>query len=293
MKSLSAHHPGAACLYFLCVQLPIVFGINPFTAAAGLASGLMLLGLLEGKLRLRTAAFHLFLPLISALVNPIFNHNGVTVLFFFNSNPVTREAVVCGAVTGLVISAALAWARCFSVVMDTDRLLCVTGALSPKVSLILSMALRYIPLLRRRGAMTREAHLAAGLTREDNAPDRIRGALRVFSGLTTWALENGIVTADSMAARGYGTGRRTRYRFFPWEKGDTLLVFCALGLAGMELYACIRGNIGYRWYPVMTAPDPGWRGIAGYAAFLLLCLSGPAAEAAERIRRRKKGRGRT
>ncbi len=284
------HHPGAVCVYFLCVQMPIVFGINPVTAGVGLPAGLMLLALTEGRLRLRSVLFYLALPAVSALVNPLFNHNGVTVLFFFNSNPVTREAVICGAVTGLVVSAALVWARCFSTVMDTDRLLCVTGALAPKLSLTLSMALRYVPLLRRQAAKTREAYRGAGLLREENAPDRLRGGLRIFSGLTTWALENGIVTADSMTARGYGSGRRTRYRLFPWEGQDSLLALFSVCLAGLELSACFSGRIGYTWYPVLAAPDPGTWGCLGYAAFVLLSLTGPALEAADRIRRNGRGR---
>ncbi len=293
MKSLTNHHPGAVCLYFLCVQLPIVLGIHPVIAGTALAAGLLFQSLTGEGFRLRRAAFYLILPLLSALVNPLFNHNGVTVLFFLNSNPVTGEAVACGAVTGLVISAALIWARCFSDIMDTDRLLCVTGALSPGVSLTLSMALRYVPLMRRQAGKIREAHRAAGLLREDNGPDRIRSGMRVFSGLTTWALENGIITADSMAARGYGSGKRTRYRLFPWERNDTLLSLLAPALAGLELLACLQGRIGYTWYPVMSSPEPGPWGLAGYGAFALLSLTGPALELAERIRWRKRGREQT
>ncbi len=290
MKSLSGHHPGAVCVYFLLVELPLVLGINPWVAGGGLAAGMLFWGLTDQHFSLRGVLFYLALPLLSALVNPVFNHNGVTVLFFFNSNPVTREAVVCGGVLGLVISATLVWARCFTTLMDTDRLLCVTGALSPGLSLTISMALRYVPLLRRQGSRIREAHRAAGLLREDNAPDRIRGALRVFSGLSTWALENGIITADSMTARGYGTSRRTRYRLFPWERRDTALLLLSILLGGAALFACFRGRVSYIWYPVLTSPDPGAEGIGGILAFLLLSLAGPMMEIADRLRWRGRRR---
>lgn len=282
MKNLSRFHPAAVCAYFLCVQLPVVFGINPVTAGTALPAGLLLWFVSDERATLRGAAFYLALPVISGAINPVFNHNGVTVLFFLNGNPVTREAVLYGAALGLVISAALLWARCFTAVMDTDRILCVLGRLNPRLSLVLSMTLRYIPLLRRQTEKTREAGRAVGLIREENAPDRIRGGARIFSGLVTWALENGAVTADSMVARGYGSGRRSRYRLYPWTRSDTVLaVFSAAMLLGV-LAARLSGSIGYTWYPVFRTPAPGAASLAAYTAFAVLCLAGPALNLAER-----------
>ena len=282
MKSLSRFHPASVCAYFLCVQLPVVFGINPVTAAIGLGTGLLLWLLTDEKRSVRGVAFYLALPVLSGLINPVFNHNGVTVLFFINGNPVTGEAGLYGAVMGLVISAALVWARCFTAMMDSDRLLCVTAALHPRLSLVLSMALRYIPLLRRQTTKTREACRAMGLMREENAPDRLRSGARVFSGLVTWALENGAVTADSMTARGFGIGRRSRYRLFAWERGDTLLAALSVGLLAVLLAARLTGRIGYTWYPVFRSAGFSLPGLAGYAAYAALCLTGSALEVLER-----------
>ena len=282
MKSLSRFHPGTVCVYLLCVLLPVMFGINPITAGIGLGTGMLFWLMLEENARARSAAFYLLLPVVSGIINPVFNHNGVTVLFFLNGNPVTREAALNGAALGLVISAALLWARCFTLLMDTDRLLCVTGALSPRLSLVLSMTLRYIPLLRRQAGKTREAARAMGLMREDNAPDRLRSGMTVFSGLVTWTLENGAVTADSMTARGYGSGRRSRYRAFCWTRSDTAMTMLSLGLLGLLAGARMTGDIGFVWYPVYHGTAPTVFGIIGYAAYAALCLTGAALESMER-----------
>ncbi len=281
MKALSGRHPLAVCVYFLCVQVPVIFGINPVTAGIALLCGLWLWRLTDREAGLRGMLLYLAIPLLSSLINPLFNHNGVTVLFFLNSNPVTLEAFLNGLALGLVIGAALVWARCFTAVMDTDRLLCVTGALSPKLSLVLSMTLRYIPLLRRQAGKTREAQRAAGLMREANPPDQLRSGARVFSGLVTWALENGVVTADSMTARGFGSGRRSRYRVFPWERGDTVLACCSLLLLAVPVTARLLGRIGYVWYPVLQVPAPDGWSLAAYGAFGLLCLLGSGMALAE------------
>ena len=42
--------------------------------------------------------------------------------------------------------------------------------------------------------------------------------------LLDFQLENGIITADSMTARGYGIGRRSRFSLFRWRRGDALLL---------------------------------------------------------------------
>jgi energy-coupling factor transport system permease protein len=281
------HHPAAVCLYFVCALLPVIWGVNPVSAGISLISGILLWYLTESRPKLKSLIFYLCIPAASTVINPLFNHNGVTVLFFLNSNPVTREAVLYGLVLGLIISATLIWARCFSSAMDTDRFLALAGRLYPKLSLVLSISLRFIPLLRRQASATREAQAAAGMRREDNGFDRIRNGALVFSGLTTWALETGILTADSMTARGYGVGRRSRYRVFPWERADTLLSLLSLLLLGGYGAAHLLGALGYTWYPVLTVPAAmPWTWI-GYACFLLLCLLGPALEIADRLRWRR------
>ena len=284
MSAARNRHPGAVCVYFLCVLLPVVFGINPVTAGIGLISGLTLYMLLRRRFSVRSLAGYLLIVLISAGINPLFNHNGKTVMFFLNRNPVTLEALLYGVVMGMLIAAALVWARCFTMVMDTDRLLTVTGRLSPKAALMMSMALRYVPLLRSQAEKAREAQKGLGLIREENGIDRARGALRVFDGMVTWGLENGIVTADSMTARGYGSGRRTRYRLYPWERGDTRTVCFSLLMLAVVAWAGFSGRIGYTWYPELTTPASSAAGIAAYAAFALLCMAGAILEIKERIK---------
>ena len=271
MMSLQRRHPGCACVFFLCVMLPVVFGINPITAVTGLCFGMALLCLLERNISLKSLAVYPLLSAVSGMINPLFNHNGKTILFFLNRNPVTREAVLYGLVMGMLIASALVWARCFTLVMDTEKLLAVTGRMNPKVSLILSMTLRYIPLFRNQTGRVREAQAGLGLIREENGLDRIRGSLRVLDGMVSWGLENGITTADSMTARGYGCGRRTGYNAYIWERADTAVTCGSLLLLAAVCIARAAGKIGYTWYLELRVPDTGVWGVLAYTAFGLLC----------------------
>ena len=235
MKRFEAYNPIAIFIFYICAVLPCMLRVSPALACVSLAGGLLFYGLLNRGIR--KALWVLMFPILGALLNPLFNHEGSTVLFVLNDNPVTKEAVVYGGVTGLTASAVCAWFMSFSVIMTTDRLLYVFGALSPKLALILSMTLRYIPLCGQQLKKTREAQRALGLLKEDNLIERLQGGMRVLSIMVTWALENGVITADSMSARGYGAGRRSRFALFGWSRADFVLIAAAAALAFVNVYS--------------------------------------------------------
>lgn len=284
MNAMSRRHPGAVSLYVGCVLLPVIWGMNPVTAGIALASGVALLLLLEPSAGRKSLLFYLPAALLCGIVNPLFNHHGKTALFFLNGNPVTREAILYGLVMGMMIAAVMIWFRCFSAMMDTDRLLTLTALLSPRLSVVVSMTLRAIPMLRRQAEKTREAQKGLGLIREENGLDRVQGALRVFDGLVTWGLENGIVTADSMAARGYGSGKRTRYRLYPWKKADTRTALFSLGILILTAASALAGWTRYIWYPEMISPGLTVRSAGTYLCYAALSWTASWIEIADRIR---------
>ncbi len=270
MRTLAAHHPVAAAAYFLAVAGIAMFCMDPVVLGFSLVGALLCQGMLGGFRERRGHLFTLVLFLGMALINPIFSHNGRTVLFVMNHNPVALEALLYGIAAAAMVVAVLYWFRCFSAVMTSDRLLCLFGALSPKLSLLLSMTLRYVPLFGQQVRRVRQSQTALGLYKEENIIDRFRGGVRVFSVMVTWTLENGIITADSMTARGYGIGRRTQFSAFRWTRGDTtLLALTALLAALAALAARARG---FAYYPGIAAAPLDAFILAGYGAYALLAF---------------------
>ncbi len=272
MKSFKDHNPIAVFLYYIFVIVPVMFCTNPVLVCISLAAGVAFRAAMGGWAAVRKLLPFAVFPVISMIINPLFVHKGVTVLFILNDNPITLEAVRYGLTIGLIVCATIVWFSSFNSIMTTDKLLYVFGSMSPKIALILSMALRYIPLYGQQIKKIRQAQQVTGLYKEDNAIDKIRGGMRIMSVMVSWALENGIITADSMTARGYGVGRRSRFAIFSWKKQDFMLLAASLLLGGITILGIAVGHMGYEWYPQISAPEANLLTIGTYIAYALLAL---------------------
>ena len=282
--SLAACNPAVAAVCLLSAAGIAMFCMNPVILALSLC-GAVCFSLLCG--RAGEGRWHLFVALLfvaTALVNPLVSHRGATVLLVVNHTPLTLESLLWGISAAAAVAAALCWFRAFSRLMTGDRLLWLFGRLSPRLSLVLSMAFRFVPLFGRQAKKIRQTQRALGALREDSAAGSFRGSVRVFSVLLTWALENGIVTADSMAARGYGSGRRTQFSVFRFRRADgVLLALALLFFAG----ACIPlacGALDTVYYPRAALPRLTPAALTGYVSYGLLALLPAAAEGWEAIR---------
>ena len=271
MASFKDRHPLFLSIYFLSVLLFTMFLNHPLVAAIALLGSLSFCLSLQGAKKL-VKSIVLFLPLalLVALTNPLFSHNGQTVLFFLNSNPITMEAFLYGVNLSLVLMAVIYWFRCFNIIFTSDKLLYLFSKLSSKISILLSSALRFIPLLKRQSAKIKEAQTALGLYSSESATDKIKGATRTFSALTTWSLENAVETGASMKARGFGSCKRTSFSIFKHKKDD--IIFSSLVII-IDVFLAVSigvGNLSFSFYPTISQIDFNITTVAALIAFCTL-----------------------
>ena len=267
MKRFEEFNPAAVFIYYAAVTVITMFSMNPILIGIALVSSVLCCCLYaQGGLRMHL--FSLLLFLVLALINPLVVHNGVTVLFYLNSRPITLEATLYGVSAAATVTATLYRLRSMAHDMTSDSVLYLFARVSPKLALILSMALRYVSLFRQRLRRVQDAQRALGLYRDGNLIDAVRGRLRVLSILMTWSLENGVVTAMSMDARGYGSRRRTAYAIHRFRAADLLLILLTLALAGCGTAAVIVTRFTY--YPAIDARLFSPLSIAGYVGFAIL-----------------------
>ena len=270
MRSFSEYNPIVIAVFFFSVAGVVMFSVNPAFSSVSLAGAVLLFTVMNGRKRLKLHLWLFTLFVILALANPLVSHNGRTVLFVLNDNPVTLEALLYGVNSAAMLVGTIYWFSSFTHIMTAEKLLYITGAFSPKISLVLSMALRFVPMFRTQAKKVSDAQKAMGLFKEDSIIDDIRGYMRIFSILITWALENGITTADSMTARGYGIGRRTVFSRFRFTAAD--IVFLAVNIILLGVCSFGGMNMHFSFYPDITLSAEKIPAIAGTSAYILLVL---------------------
>lgn len=248
---MRSFHPLTILVFYAAMTAPLML-VNSFALAAVSFVGAVIV-LLSVRCRtglIRELLGYLVIFIAMSVLNPIFVHRGSTPLFFLNGRAVTLEALLYGVNSSLRLSAALIWCRSFSLVMTSDRIFCLTGKLSPKISAMLTMAVRFIPDMLAQGRKISAYSRISGKFHDDSLTGRLRRLLSVFSALVTWSIESGVQTADSMKARGFELGSRTAYSRFRFSAEDFALLLLSGASCSVNFF--LSSKLNTEFYPMVT-----------------------------------------
>jgi energy-coupling factor transport system permease protein len=142
---------------------------------------------------------------LSAVFNAISVHFGDTVLFVIPGNvpvfsgPVTLEALVYGAINGLMLTTVLAAFSTLSLAVAPREWMRLAPRAYQSVGLTMSIAMGFAPQVMTRLREVRDAQAIRG--------HRVRGLrdwLPLWMPLLTGSLEQSMQMSEAMVARGYG-----------------------------------------------------------------------------------------
>lgn len=253
MKYFERLHPIPCFIYFICVLLISSFAQNPIISCCSFLFAVgFCIALTGAKKTAVSLLYALPLIIIIALINPIFVHKGETYLFFLNDNPVTLEAALYGCYSSVTIAAFFYWCKCFSIIFTSEKFVYLFGKVAPKLSVLLSLVLSFIPRLKRKYKQIDQAQKALGIYATDSFTDKLAAKFRVISVLITAALENSVDTADSMTARGYGLKGRTSFSPYVMAFNDWLVLIGECLLACASLTFIILGAGEFLFYPAIS-----------------------------------------
>lgn len=261
-------HPLVNFLFFVGA---IGFGVviqHPAYIGCSIVSAAVYLILLKGRKGLSFAGAMVPLFLIITFVNPLFNHEGSVVLFTVFGSPYTLEALYYGMAVAGIFLVMMLWFACYNEVLTSDKFICLFGGLIPSLSMVLVMVLRMIPNLIRKASQLRSARnsIGKGAGDQSTGKEKLQDGMRILSGLTDWALEGSIVTADSMRCRGYGTTRRTNFHLYRMCIQD----FVVLGVMVVcIILALLAGDFDATYTPELFIARPG-HGLVFYTLYLLI-----------------------
>lgn len=275
MNEFKSFHPIVNFTYFIIVISFAMFLLHPICLLISLISSVVYSIILKGRAATKFAVSGL-LPIIivTALVNPLFNHGGETIILYLpGGNPFTLESVIYGLATGTMISTVICWFSCYNKVMTSDRFIYIFGKVIPSLSLIFSMTLRFVSGFKRRFKMVREAHSHMGYSKKTGLADKIKEAVRLLSIMLTWSVESSVDTADSMRSRGYGLNGRTAFSNFKFGRRDLICLSSILGLGIYVLTATLWGRLKYQYFPSFDTMLKGGYTLSVFCAYMLLCLA--------------------
>ena len=279
-------------VYFTLVLTFSMFFMHPVYLTASLLCAAAFSIRLSGKSALRLQLkFLLPTVLAVALINPAFSHAGVTILAYLPSgNPLTLESIVYGTAAAVMLAAVILWLSCFNVVMTTDKFVYLFGRVIPAMSLVLSMAFRFVPRFAAQFREVSEAQRCIGRDlSEGSAVERIKKAASIVSIMVTWSLENAAQTADSMKSRGYGLSGRTAFSVYCLDGRDKALLVWLLLCGFYIVCGWAAGGIEFHYYPMMEGTQLGVFQLSFMLAYLLLCLTPIVLDAVEDIKWKHSG----
>jgi len=273
--TFTGFHPVVNLVFFVAVIGFAMFLMHPVSLVVSFVCGAVYAVYLRGVRALRIGLLFLLpLALFTAVLNPLFNHQGVTILAYLpNGNPITAESIAFGFAAAGMLVTVITWFSCFNVVMTSDKFVYLFGRVLPALSLILSMALRLVP--RFFAKLRVIANAQAGIGRDvtqGNIFRRARSGILILSIMVTWALENAIDTADSMKARGYGLPGRTTFSIFRFARRDGYALGYIVALVGVVFIGVRGGAYSFRFFPSIRGQWTGAFTIVVFVAQFALCV---------------------
>ena len=285
MRRFEEYHPAVSLVYYLSVILVSTFTANPVVLSFSLFGALLYLLLIDRKKRvLKDFWFYSVLFLLVVCTNPLVSHNGVTPLFFLNGQAVTLESILYGVSLAVTLAAVFSWFGSFNRVFTSDKLLFLLGRFSPKVSVVIASALRFLPLLRRKAGEIRSSGVAVGLYASESWWNRVKAGLSTVSALVTWSLEQAVETGASMNARGFRLKGRTHFSEFRFTGYDLAFLIVVITFDALFFTALGLGKLQFAFYPRIAFERPGLLAFGAYAAYAVLFLLPAVLEIGEHLK---------
>ncbi len=250
--AFSGCHPLVNFLYFGLVIGFCMFFMHPVCLMISLFCAVCYHILLNGRKSVCfLLRYALPLMLVTAIINPAFNHQGSVILCYLpTGNPLTLESILYGIAAAVMLVSVLLWFGCYTAVMTSDKFVYLFGRIIPAMSLVLSMTLRFVPKFKAQFEAVREAQAGMGRDMSNGSLwKRLKCAFTCFSIMITWSLENAIETADSMKGRGYGLKGRTAFSIYTLTDRDKAALLW-LGFCGIYLLSgSLSGGLHWRYFP--------------------------------------------
>jgi energy-coupling factor transport system permease protein len=238
-------HPLVSFFYFLgAVSFIFMFRQPCFLLTAiGLIIGLHVLqGSLVGKASV--VVFYGWISIFVLIFNPLVASRGnAPIVELWWGQVITWDGVIYGILAACTLFAMLMWMLYAQYVLRSHQMLYICGLVTPKGALLVAMAMRSFSLLTLRFQQVSTIHqLAPDPHVWSRLQARGRLAMSFIQMMLSWMLEEGMHLADSMKARGYGSGERTQYWPYVFAKRDRIMLTMIASIGTVLIFGWLQGQ---------------------------------------------------
>lgn len=257
---LTSIHPAVYLLYYFIMVLFAFIFSDPYFVLTFLILILILIALQGVSSELKNI-MKLFIPLsiLIMILNPLLNRTGAHKIYLWQNFFITYEAIAYGILMSLALLIVILVFSSYNRSVSYQEMLYIFSKKLPIISMIIVMALRFIPLINSRAIEVQKLNnLKNNGVEFDNEDsdgsnemdldefnsnintdydsrfiDRLKSNKRIAAiikeaktlgkimGITvSWSLEESMFTAKSMKARGYNATERTSYLSYRYGSAD-------------------------------------------------------------------------
>lgn len=275
MNEFKAYHPIVNFIYFVLVIGFSMFFMHPLCLFISLVCAFLYSVILKGKKAIKDNLIYM-IPMMLAMIfiNPLFNHEGVTILKYLpDGNPLTLESVLYGIFASVMIASVICWFSCYNSVMTSDKFIYLFGRVIPSLSMIFSMTLRFVPKFSAQLKTVANAQKCIGRDVSNGSIiKRAKHGLSILSVMVTWALESSVETADSMKSRGYGVDKRTAFSIYTFDRRDAIVLLCILFFGIYVFVGSLMGAMYFKYFPYMEGSGFSLFGMSVFISYIALCI---------------------
>ena len=321
---LTSIHPGVYLLYYFIMVLFAFIFSDPYFVVTFLILILVLIAL-QGISHELKNIMKLFIPLsiLIMILNPLLNRTGAHKIYLWSGFFITYEAIAYGILMSLALLIVILVFSSYNRSVSYQEMLYIFSKKLPIISMIIVMALRFIPLINSRAIEVQKLNNLKSngieLETEDESEDEDRIDVDAFNsnintdynsklvdklksnkriaaiikeaktlgkimGITvSWSLEESMFTAKSMKARGYNATERTSYLSYKFSNADFAFIALIIITVGIIIAGLLKGVGMINIYPSIDFRFSNLPFNIYYLAFIVFLLPLIYLEIKERI----------
>ena len=317
---LTSIHPGVYLLYYFIMVLFAFIFSDPYFVVTFLVLLLVLIAL-QGVSHELKNIMRLFIPLsiLIMILNPLLNRTGAHKIYLWSGFFITYEAIAYGILMSLALLIVILVFSSYNRSVSYQEMLYIFSKKLPIISMIIVMALRFIPLINSRAIEVQKLNNLKNNGIEMDVGDadaldldefnsnintdydsklvnKLKSNKRVAAiikeaktlgkimGITvSWSLEESMFTAKSMKARGYNATERTSYLSYKFSNADFAFIALIIITVGIIIVGLLHGVGMINIYPSIDFKFSNLPFNIYYLAFIVFLLPLIYLEIKERI----------